>query len=249
MRWKQVEKWDEASEVDQDQPKDKWSWRPPKSRDEGCRMTRRSTKRHTERDHQKFTEVHKSTEPWRQSTTYLSLNRWRSNELQKGGWLCQKLKKCALPTSQKPTGMQSTETHREVDRQSLPNRPRFYWSRLTKAQPEVDRKVYQIDQDSTEAAYRKRNQKSTVKSTKSIKILLKPPFESTTMKSTGWSPKRTSKDDYLVNQHLEVNATYRWLPLERYSTKHCTKAQESAGTLELGKYYHFRETYVLDIDV
>ena len=45
-------------------------------------------------------------------------------------------------------------------------------------------KVYQVDQDSTEAAYRKRNQKSTVKSTKSTKILLKPPFETATMKST-----------------------------------------------------------------
>jgi len=34
----------------------------------------------------------------------------------------------------------------------------------------------------------------------------------------------------------------------RYSTKHCTKAQEIAGTLELGKYNHLREDYVLDID-
>ena len=83
------------------------------------------------------------------------------------------------------------------------------------------------------------------KSTKSTKILLKPPIESATMKSTGWTPKRTSKDDYLVKQHLRVNATPG---CERYSTKHCTKAQESAGTLELGKYNHFRETYVLHID-
>jgi len=30
--------------------------------------------------------------------------------------------------------------------------------------------------------------------------------------------------------------------------KHCTKAQESAGALELGKYNDFTETYVLDID-
>jgi len=65
------------------------------------------------------------------------------------------------------------------------------------------------------------------------------------MKSTGWTPKRTSKDDYLVKQPLRVNATPG---CERYSMKHCTKAQESAGTLELGKYNHFKETYVLDID-
>jgi len=42
MTWKEVEKWDEASEVDQDQPKDKGSRRPPESRDTGCWMTRRS---------------------------------------------------------------------------------------------------------------------------------------------------------------------------------------------------------------
>jgi len=30
--------------------------------------------------------------------------------------------------------------------------------------------------------------------------------------------------------------------------KHCMKALENAGTLELGKYNHFRETYILDID-
>jgi len=90
------------------------------------------------------------------------------------------------------------------------DKPKAHWDEIYRdTHREVDRQVYQVDQDSTEAAYRKRNQKSTVKSTKSIKIQLKPPFESTTMKSTGWSPKRTSKDDYLVNQHLEVNATYR----------------------------------------
>jgi len=90
-------------------------------------------------------------------------------------------------------------------------------------------KVCQVDQDSTEASYRKRNQKSTVKSTKSIKILLKPPFESTTMKSTGWSPMRTSKDDYLVNRIWESMP----LPAARHilqsMRKHCTKAQESLG--------------------
>jgi hypothetical protein len=83
------------------------------------------------------------------------------------------------------------------------------------------------------------------KSTKSTKILLKPPIQSATMKSTGWTPKRTSNDDYPVNQHIQVNAT---TGCKRYSTKHCTKAQESAGTLEFGKYNHLRETYVLHID-
>ena len=54
-----------------------------------------------------------------------------------------------------------------------------------------------------------RTEKSTGKSTKSTKILLKTPFESASIKLTGLSPKRTSKDDYLVQQHLRVNATYR----------------------------------------
>jgi hypothetical protein len=38
---------------------------------------------------------------------------------------------------------------------------------------------------------------------------LKTPFDSAIMKSTGWSPLRTSEVDYLVNKHVEVNTTYR----------------------------------------
>jgi len=95
-------------------------------------------------------------------------------------------------------------------------------------------KVYQVDQDSTETANGKRNQKSTVKSTKSINILLKPPFESATMKSTGWSPKRTSKDDYLVTHHLGANATSG---CKRYST-------ERAEALHEGSRDHRRSNLV-----
>jgi hypothetical protein len=76
-------------------------------------------------------------------------------------------------------------------------------------QPEVDHYAYHVDQDPTEVAYGKCNKKSTVKSTKKIKILLKTPFDSAIMKSTGWSPLRTSEVDYLVNKHVEVNTTYR----------------------------------------
>jgi hypothetical protein len=50
---------------------------------------------------------------------------------------------------------------------------------------------------STETRTDKSTKKSTVMSTKkSTKILLKLPTESASMKSTRWSPKRTSKDDY-----------------------------------------------------
>jgi len=155
------------------------------------------------KDHPKSTG---SSEVYRNTTAINNRIQSKSSTEQRTSKGGMTVSKCVLPTSQKPTGMQSTETH----------------------------------------------QKSTVKSTKSIMILLKRPLESATMKSTRWSPKRTSKDDYLVKQHLEVNATYRWIPAARdilqSTRKHCMNAQDSAGTLELGKYNHFRETYVLDID-
>ena len=105
MRRKQVQKWDEAREVDRDQPKDKQSQRPPKSSNEGCWKTRWSTK-----ITQSLLVVHKSTEPRQQSTSDLSLSRRRSNKHQKGGWPCQQW---VLPTSQKPTGKHSTNRHTE----------------------------------------------------------------------------------------------------------------------------------------
>jgi hypothetical protein len=56
----------------------------------------------------------------------------------------------------------------------------------------------------------KSTEMSTEKSTeKSTKILLKPHIESAPMKSTGWSPKRTSKDDYRIKMNLRLNAEYR----------------------------------------
>jgi hypothetical protein len=179
-------------------PRDKRSRRHPKSRDEGFRKKRRSTKRRTERDHQKSTEVHKSTEPRWQSTIDLSLGRRRSNELQEWGMTMSKMRltnkytsppggsllrhapSClcnkVLPTSRKPIGRQSTETRTE-------------------------------------------------KSTKSTKILLKLPIKSATMKSTGWSPKRTSNHDYLVKQHLRVNAT---TGCRIYSTEHAEALHEGS---------------------
>lgn len=58
-----------------------------------------------------------------------------------------------------------------------------------------------------EAVYRDKHQESTEqltgKLTKLTTMLRKPPIESTTIQATGWSVKRTSKDDY------RVNATYQ----------------------------------------
>jgi len=59
-------------------------------------------------------------------------------------------------------------------------------------------------EESTEKSTEKSAGKPT-KSTKSTKILLKPPFESASVKSTGWSPKRTSKDDYRVPMTVGCN--------------------------------------------
>jgi len=96
-------------------------------------------------DHQLSTKVLKSTERRRQPKTNLSLSCWRSNELQKGGWLCQngsyrqaqspvggglprhtedsnekfteKLTSEVLPTRQKPNTMKSTKKLRQLSQQ------------------------------------------------------------------------------------------------------------------------------------
>jgi len=173
-------------------PRDKRSRRPPKSRDKARRMTRRSTRspnvsratmaidnRYDEvvdrvtnfqkggdnRVHtiKSYRQVNKLS--WRQSTeTHTAKSTEKSTE---------KSTSQVLPTSQKPTGMQSTETHREVDRevyqevaQSCPtDKPKahqdaIYWDSprsRPRSLPEVDRKVYQVDQDSTEASFREHN--------------------------------------------------------------------------------------------
>jgi len=64
----------------------------------------------------------------------------------------------------------------------------------------------QVKSPSAEARTEKSTENSTEKSTK---ILLKPPIESAPMKSTGWSLKRTSNDDYRIKMNLRVNANYR----------------------------------------
>jgi len=62
--------------------------------------------------------------------------------------------------------------------------------------------------------------------------------ETCTMKSSEMSTEKSTNKVYQVNQHLDVIVTYQWLPLDIYSTKYCTKAQESAGTLRFGKHNH-----------
>jgi len=119
-----------------------------------------------------------------------------------------------LPTSKNPlrgSPPSHTLTSRprsllKVDQASPTDKPEDHRNQSTEKSTSKDQLVYQ---DSTETVYRKRIQKSTVKSTKSIKSLLKPPFESSTMKLAGWSPKRTSNnesiwrtDDYPLQEIL-----------------------------------------------
>jgi len=131
-----------------------------------------------------------------------------------------------------PTERQSTKTHTvKSTSQVLPTSREAHREAIYQdTHRGVDREVYQ----------------------KSTKILLKAHIETATMKLTGESPKRTSKDVYQIKMNLRVNAMYRWLPAARYTLqsmrKRCMKAQESAGLLELGKYNHVKEAYVLDVD-
>ena len=140
MRQKQVEKLDGAS-------RPRPAKRQTKLKTSEIQRRRLPKDALVNKDRQMSTEVYKSTEAQQQSTADLSLSPRRSNELQEGGWPCQK---CILPISRKPTRRQSTETHwefargvyREVDQSSPTDkrkarRDAIYWD----AHREVDREV------------------------------------------------------------------------------------------------------------
>jgi len=87
-----------------------------------------------------------------------------------------------------------------------------YWDMHRQVYEEVNREVYQ----------------------QLTEMLLKQLMGSTPMKSTRWSPLRMVKDDFLVKQHLHVNAEYRWLTATRYTPqsiwKHCTELRQCYNT-------------------
>jgi len=100
------------------------------------------------KDHPHLTEVHESTEPRRESISDLSLSHRQSNALQTGGCPGQKMH----PTDKVKAYGESV--HWDVNRQSPTSQPRFYWSRISKAHPQVDHDVYQeVNQRFTRAAY------------------------------------------------------------------------------------------------
>jgi hypothetical protein len=135
-----------------------------------------------------------------------------------------------LPTSQKLTGRKPTETRTE------------------KSSEKSTGKVRQVDHYSTEAAYRDRNQKSTVKSTKkSTTILLKPPI-----KSNYEVDRMVSEADFqrrLPHHAASISQChYRLQDILYRACGNAAQSSDNASALELGKYNHFRETYVLDSD-
>jgi hypothetical protein len=94
-------------------------------------------------------------------------------------------------------------------------------------QRQVDPEVYRdVDQDSTEVTY----------------------GEGIRMKSTGWSPKQTSTDDYRIKMNERV---YKSMPstddyrLQDILYRACGGTAQSsycASALQHGKYNHLRET-------
>jgi len=67
--------------------------------------------------------------------------------------------------------------------------------------------------DKPKAHRRQSTETRTDKPTKkSTRILLKLPVESATMKSTGWSPKRSSNDYYRIKMCLRVKADVAEIP-------------------------------------
>jgi hypothetical protein len=74
------------------------------------------------------------------------------------------------------------------------------------------------------------------------------------MKSTGWSPKRTSTDDYRIKMNLPIYESmpstddYRLQDIPYRVCRRTAQSSDSASALELGKYNHFGETYVIGVD-
>lgn len=203
-----MEKSDEAGKVDQDQPNDQWSWRHPKFRDGGCRKTLRSTIIRTNGDHQISTDIQKSTNPQRQSTTDFSLSRRHSNELQKMGEIAVSISSPGihLPKHTVRSWMRSLPRSLPVE---------SYWQ--VKDPPGGIQPRH-----SRWCRPRSPLRSRPAKTNKSNKFQLKPPIKSATrcplcsllrrqqrffrsrlltatISSTWWSPEQPSKDHYRVN--------------------------------------------------
>jgi hypothetical protein len=73
------------------------------------------------------------------------------------------------------------------------------------------------------------------------------------MKSTGWSPKQTSTDDYRIKMNVPIYESmlstddYRLQDILYRACGSTAQRSDSASALELGKYNHFGETYVIGV--
>jgi hypothetical protein len=74
------------------------------------------------------------------------------------------------------------------------------------------------------------------------------------MKSTRWSPKKTSTDDYRIKMNLPIYESmlstneYRLQDILSRACGSTAQWSDSASAFELGKYNHFGETYVIGVD-
>jgi len=143
-----------------------------------------------------------TTEPQWQSTIDIKKSSTEQRIFKRGRLPCQISQD--LPTSQKPTWRRLTETRTDKS-----------------TKKSTDKSAETRTDKSTEKSYRQVKSTPRGKSTKSTKFLLKPPIESATMKSTGWSPKRTSNDDW---PSQAVSTSQCHLPMTTgctiYSTEH-----------------------------
>jgi len=147
------------------------------------------------KDHPKYTRS-----SWLYQTTWAIINHFESKssmEQPTSKWGMTVSKMC--PTDKpKPTWRQSTKTQTE---------------KLTKKCIEKSTSQVLLTSQSTPRGILPRHRPTSWPS--------QPTFcwsrHSRDMKSTGWSPKRTSKDDYLVKPHLWVNVT---TGCKTYSSEH-----------------------------
>jgi len=128
-----------------------------------------------------------------------SVKSYRQVKSQPGGSLPRHVPTSQMPTfksyrqAKSPPEAVYRDTHRQCYKEVQPTSQKPTWKQSAETHTDKPTKKFYREVKSTPRGM----------STKSTKIVLKPPVESATLKSTRWSPKRTSKDDY------RVNATYR----------------------------------------
>jgi len=177
-------------------PRDKRSWRPPKSRDESYQRTRQSTK--ITKSLPKFINLPKHNGNRQQIWVYVVIG---ATHFKRGDDHVQKMR----PTDKR-------KAHREaVYRATLRSRPaNSYWQ--AKSPPGCS-----LPRHTPRHAPRHAPRSRPSSLPRSRPRFYRSRQLRATMKSTGWSLKRTSKDDYRIKINLWVNAEYQGLLAARYT--------------------------------